>query len=679
MTFTDALEMKGVTKFFPGGEAAVEALIAGNDMLCLPESVPDAIEEVKKAIKKKRLSWDDIDEKLMRVLHAKYQLGLNKVTPIELNNLLQDLNAKTDDIRNEISRNTFTMLASADPLPKHGQKIAYVGLGASSTNLFGSILRDDWNADVFTISYKEGQSKADDIAETIKARNYDAVVIGVHDFALRPANNYNISNTAIDLWQKLQSGKTHTIVFGNVYATKNFCSARNLIAAYQDDDITQKAAADLLFGKISANGKLPVSVCQFNYGAGMVSNILPSGALSSQSRFHKVDSLIVDAIQKKAFPGAVVLAAKDGELIYHKAFGNYRYEASPAVTLESIFDLASVTKISATTIAVMKMFEEGKIELNKTLGDYLPWVRGSNKENLKIRDILLHEAGLVPFIPFYRETIDSATGTPFNTLYTSKNDTGLVRVAENLYLRKQWNDTMISRILNSPLGPMQKYVYSDNDFIFLGKIIEEISGMTLDQYVRKNFYDRMGMATTGFLARKRFPLERIVPTEEEKHFRQQLIWGDVHDEGASMFGGIAGHAGLFSTAYDLSMLYQMLLNGGEFNGTRYLQAETIKMFTSYQSKSSRRGLGFDKPEKDNNSRNEPYPATEVSDQTFGHTGFTGTCVWVDPKYNLVYIFLSNRVYPTRNNPRLSQLNVRANVQDAIYEVIKGEQRELTGR
>jgi CubicO group peptidase (beta-lactamase class C family) len=228
----------------------------------------------------------------------------------------------------------------------------------------------------------------------------------------------------------------------------------------------------------------------------------------------------------------------------------------------------------------------------------------------------------------------------------------------------------MSRILASPVSDQRKYVYSDNDFIFLGKIVEEISGMPLNEYVEKTFYRKMGMRTTGFKPRNEFAVSKIVPTESEAHFRQQLIRGDVHDEGASLFGGVAGHAGLFSDAYDLAMLYQMLLDGGMFNGERYLKEETIKLFTSYQSKISRRGLGFDKPEKDNAKRKEPYPSLSASPQTFGHTGFTGTCVWVDPESDLIYIFLSNRVYPTRNNRVFGQLGVRPGIQEVLYKFLK---------
>jgi beta-N-acetylhexosaminidase len=680
LTFTDALEMKGVAKYFPGGTIAVEALIAGNDMLCLPASVPETIEAVKNAIKDKRLSWDDIDAKVKKVLLAKYSLGLNESKPVNTDNLLNDLNAKTNQVRYEAATRSLTVLrneTNAFPVLT-GAKIAYIGIGTSGLNEFGNRLKEDLGADTYFFSYKEGTPEADTIFNRIQNGGYQSVVIGIHDFNLRPANNYTISEAAVNLFQELQSFNTATFVFGNVLAVSNFCTAKNLIACYQDDDITRHAAADLLEGKILSTGTLPVSVCDFRYGSGVVhSSIKPaSAAVSARApqaatdKFAAIDSIVDDAISQKAFPGCVVLAVHNGGILYYKAFGHYQYGPSPAMNLESIFDLASVTKVSATTVAVMKLYEEGKLDLQKTLGDYLPWVRGTNKAHLRLNDVLLHQAGLVPFIPFYKETIDSATGVPNPAIYSNQPKPGFaVRVAENLYLRNDWQDTLLSRILASPLGPRGKYVYSDNDFIFLGKIVEALSGIPLNEYVQKNFYNKLGLSTTGFRPLTRFAASRIVPTEEEKYFRRQLLEGDVHDEGASLFGGVAGHAGLFSNAYDLAMLYQMLLNGGELNGRRYLKPETIRYFTAYHSETSRRGLGFDKPEKDNATRKEPYPALSASPLTFGHTGFTGTCVWVDPEYDLIYIFLSNRVYPTRDNTRFSQLNVRPKIHEAIYQAL----------
>jgi beta-N-acetylhexosaminidase len=689
LTFTDALEMKGVTKYFPGGTISVEALIAGNDMLCLPASVPESIEAIKKAIAERKLTWEDINAKVRKVLASKYKLGLNESQVINLTNLTEDINAKTDAIRYEVAQHSITLLSEAKntasrtdyavvPLnadrnyagekPKPG-KIAYVGIGLTETGEFGKRLQNDFEANTFLFSYKDGKEKADEILKAVqKDGKYDAIVVGIHNYANKPMENFGISTAAIDLYKKLNFIKTITLTFGNVLATKNFCDAWTLLACYQDDNITQQAAADFLQGKFALQGKLPVSVCKFNYGDGIVAENSKPAKADIKKKLSLIDSIVADGIAQKAFPGCVVLAAHKGEIIYHKAFGNYEYDAaSPAMSPESIFDLASVTKISATTVAVMKLYEEGLLDLNKTIGDYLPWTVGTNKAGLLVKDILLHQAGLIPFIAFYKETIDTNTGVPNPAIYARQSQKGYgVRVAENIYMRNDWTDTMFSRILKSPLGPKNKYVYSDNDFIFLGKIIEEISGLTLDQYTQKTFYNKIGMYSTGFKPRNRFQLECLVPTETEKHFRRQTTIGDVHDEGASMFGGVAGHAGLFSNAYDISLLYQMLLNGGELNGERYLKPETIKLFTSYNSNISRRGLGFDKPEKDNAIRKDPYPSLLASPETFGHTGFTGTCVWVDPKHELVYVFLSNRVYPTRTNSKLLQMGIRGKIQDAIY-------------
>lgn len=304
------------------------------------------------------------------------------------------------------------------------------------------------------------------------------------------------------------------------------------------------------------------------------------------------------------------------------------------------------------------------------MGDYLPWVRGTDKAGLVLDDIILHQAGLVPYIAFYKEVVDPETGKPNPAIFSEKSKPGFtVRVAEDIYMRNDWQDTMYHRILQSKLSQHGKYVYSDNDFIFLGKIVEQITGMSLNEYANKTFYRPIGMTTTGFKPRERFAVNKMVPTETETHFRMQTTQGDVHDEGASMFGGISGHAGLFSDAYDLAMLYQMLLNGGTFNGERYLKKETIDLFTAYHSDVSRRGYGFDKPEKDNALRKEPYPSALCSPETFGHTGFTGTCVWVDPNVNLVYIFLSNRVYPTRDGNLLGRMNIRSKIQDTIYRAL----------
>jgi beta-N-acetylhexosaminidase len=698
ISFTDALEMQGVAKFFPKGDASVMSLIAGNDMLCLPGDIPGSIAKVKEAIKEGRLTWDDINAKVKKVLLAKYHLGLNNLQPIQTENLVADLNAKTNAIRAMISENALTLLRKQNPASfpvAKGKKVAYVSIGAAGENTISTGMRNIYQADIYQFGSKAAigaqlmddktsvipadksdSTAAQQLINTIRQKNYDVVIVGLHNYSRRPANNFGLSNAAVYLMNGIQQPNTVTLVFGNPYAIKNIGNASNLVACYEDDDLTQQAAMQLLQGNIQPKGKLPVTVTnELNFGDGIVYNnyfpaVAPSAVGMNADSLAKIDLIAKDAIEKGAMPGCVVLVAKDGKLVYHKAFGYTNLDKKEPVTKDMVYDLASVTKISATTVSIMKLYEQGKIDLDKTLGDYLPWTRGTDKAPLKLTDILLHQAGLNPFIPFYRETIDTTTGLPKPQYFVhAQDDAHQTRVAEGLYLRNDWQDTLYKRILTSKLTAPNKYVYSDNDFIFLGKIVEAVSGKPLNEYARETFYQPLHMSTTGFRPRETMPLDMIVPTEEEKHFRQQLIRGDVHDEGSAMFGGVAGHAGLFSDAYDLSQLYQMLLNGGELNGVRYLQQSTVDKFTAYSSNVSRRGLGFDKPEKDNATRKEPYPSASASAETFGHTGFTGTCVWVDPKYKLVYIFLSNRVTPTRNNTKFGQMNVRPNIQEAIYSAI----------
>ena len=679
LTFTDALEMQGVTKFYPAGEASAESLIAGNDMLCLPGDIPGSIKKIKTSIRRKKLSWKIIDERVKRVLLAKYQYGLANLQPISTDNLVQDLNSKVKDMRRLIAENAVTLLRNDDPaiFPlATGKRVAYVGFGLNKDNEFAKQVRNNYNAHVYYFDYKLDESKAAASLELLKDR-YDVVVIGLHSYARYPQNNFGISDAAFSLIKKLQQQhKTITIVFGNPYAIKNICDSRVLITTYEDDEITQQTAADLLIGKFVAKGKLPVTVCEsFKYGAGiLVSRLLPVVPAShlgfKPEKLLVIDSIVKDAIQKKAIPGAVVLVAKDGKIAYERAFGYYTYDSTELVYPETIYDLASVTKIMATTVSVMKLYDEGKLDITKTLADYLPSTRGTNKANLKLWDILLHQAGLKAWIPFYRETVDTLKeNQPNYSLYARTPDSlHTIRVAENMYMRNDWIDTMYQRILTSELAPQGQYIYSDNDFIFLGKIVEAVSGMSLEQYVKKNFYDPLKMKSTGFKPRDRFPLTHIAPTEYENGFRQQLLQGDVHDPGAAMFGGVAGHAGLFSNAYDLVVLSQAFLNGGTFNGHKFFAKETIDLFTAYHGE-SRRGLGFDKPEKDNDTRKEPYPAASASSQTFGHTGFTGTCLWIDPAQNLIFVFLSNRVHNNGDANKFLRMSIRPKVHEAIYQAL----------
>jgi beta-N-acetylhexosaminidase len=686
LCFTDALEMQGVKKYYPNGIAAVQALVAGNDMLCLPEDVPMAIAKIKEAIQNNILSWTDIEFHCKKVLMVKYQYGLTTLKPINTKNLTADLNSKVDGMTKLVAENAITLVKKTGDdffplkIPKRTPvTVAYVGIGIDSASVFAKRMKTDYNADAFYFNYNQDSTKIDSLINLIKEA-YLKVVISIHNYNRTPANNFGISNPAVDFVTRLQQETDAiTFVFGNPYAIKNWCDAPNLVACYEDDSIIENTAADMLQGKMYYAGKLPVTVCDnLKFGTGVVTTplSLPMATSADElgfdiTKLNKIDSIASEAIVAGATPGCVVLVAKDGKIAYQKAFGHFNYDNAEPVTTSSVYDVASVTKICATTLAVMKLYEEGKININKTLGDYLPWVKGTNKEKLLIKNILLHQAGLAPYIDFYKETIDSVTGIPDSNYYVRRQNNNFnIRVADNLFLRNDWRDTMYKRILQSPLTETEKYVYSDNDFIFLAKVVEAITKKPLDEYVEATFYKPLGLTTIGFNPREHLPLDQIAPTENEKQFRMQLIRGDVHDPGAAMFGGVSGHAGVFSDAYDMAVVMQMLLNGGAFNGIKFFDKKTVELFTSYQSAVSRRGYGFDKPEKDNASRTEPYPCKSASPQAFGHSGFTGTTVWVDPKYNLVYVFLSNRVTPQgAENKKLVKMNTRTQIQEAIYQAI----------
>jgi beta-N-acetylhexosaminidase len=668
LTFTDALEMQGVKKFFPDGAAAVQSLIAGNDMLCLPEDVPNAIKKIKDAIKKKELSWADIELHCKKVLAAKYEYGLQKAPIINTENLASDLNTGIAAMRRLVAENAITLVTKKDTafFPLRDTKpgdIAFVGFGIIEENELVKRMRIDYNAKIFFSTEVDLQNKL---------KKYKKIIIGVHNVGRFAASNFGFTKANIDLINEIQKNDNAiSFVFGNAYSLKNMCAAKNLVVCYEDDAIVQGTAADLLQGKIFYKGVLPVTVCEnLKYGFGLETLAAApmfekKSSVYSREKLLQIDSIAKDAIMNFAMPGCVVLALKDEKIVYEKAFGNFVYEKLSPVNLYSVYDVASVTKICATTLAVMKLFDEGKLDLKKKLSDYLPETIKTNKQNIVVENLLLHEAGLVPFIPFYKETIDSF-GKPFSNLYSfTPNDSCNIMVAPNLYMKNEWKDTIYKRILMSPLCTKGKYVYSDNDFIFLGKIVEKITGQPLNEYVLENFYLPLGLQSIGFDPLLRNSISNIAPTENEKVFRNQIIRSTVHDPGAAMMGGVAGHAGLFSNAYDLAAIMQMLLNGGSFNGTQYFKKETVTKFTSYQSKTSRRGFGFDKPEKDNAVRKEPYPALSVSGKTFGHTGFTGTAVWADPETNFVYIFLSNRVYPDVSNTLL-KMNVRSKLLDALY-------------
>ena len=373
----------------------------------------------------------------------------------------------------------------------------------------------------------------------------------------------------------------------------------------------------------------------------------------------KIDQIAAEAIRERAAPGMVVMAVKNGQVIFEKAYGTHTYEKTLPTVITDVFDLASVSKIAGTTPVIMHLQEKNIINLDSTMGHYLWQAKESNKANITLRTVLLHEAGFTPYIPFYRHLKKG-------DLQRTASETHQVKVADNAYLiNHYYRDVMWPEMLKSEVKPIGNYVYSDISMYVMKEVAEHETAIPMDEYVQQILYRPIGMKTAGYNPRERFDKTKIVPTEHDTSFRKVLLEGYVHDQGAAMAGGVAGHAGLFSTANDLAIYGQLLLNRGEYGGVRYFKPETVDLFTSKQSKTSRRGLGFDRADPD---PKKEYPSRLANTAVFGHTGYTGTCIWVDPVHQLTYIFLSNRVHPQVSS-KLLDLNVRSRILDAIYETI----------
>jgi len=687
LVITDALQMQGVAKYFPAGEADLRAFKAGNDILLFSQDVPVALAKIKNAIDSGAIPQAALEASVKKILWAKYSAGLNQFKDIDTTNITGDLNKEVDDMRTQAAKEAITIVRDDNQIltrMNDNMRVGYVGINAAKTTPLFEKLNDKFIT-IKPIWLPKGFEA--DAAKTAleKMTAYDAVVVAIHNINFTPGSNYGISDDALNFIQQAATRNNVMIVLmGNAYATQYFCCAPSVMVAYEDDSLTELVAADVLLRKIKARGKLPVTACIDGKSVcpapvkitappkeqpkELVKTLYPADAgVVDMSVLDKADMFMQRCIADGAFPGCRVLAARDGKVFYDKAFGYLDYSKNKEVDTNTLYDMASCTKILATTLAVMRLYEEGKIDLDKTLGDYLPMTRGTDKAGLRIKDILLHQAGLKSWIPFFKETVNEKGRQKKGYFKKKPTDEYSIQVANNLYLRNDYKDTIWSRILTSPLENKGKSVYSDLDFYFLAAVAEQITGKTIDKYVEDEFYKPMGLMHITYRPLTRFDSSQIAPTEIDLGFRAQLIHGYVHDPGAAMLGGVAGHAGIFATAHDVAVIFQMLLNKGTYGGKRYFKATTVDLFTAYQSTLNHRGYAFDKPSAD--ADNGGPAGDRTSAQAFGHQGFTGTCAWADPATGIVFVFLSNRVYPSAENTKINKLNVRTLMQDDIYESI----------
>ena len=680
LIFTDALGMHGVTKYYKPGEIEIAALRAGVDVLLMPKNVPLAFQKIKEAIKSGKISQKEIDLRCKKILIAKQWMKLNEFKPIKIDGIFEDLNSEYARFLNrKLTEAAITVAMNKNHILPFknldNENIASVSIGNGYISNFQK--RMSQYADVQNYAINKTSDATVFEAKINQLAKYDKVIVSIHGMSRRPPK-FNVNQATLKFVNKL-SQKTNVILvlFGNPYALINLKNSEKLqavVVSYNDRKITRDLSAQLLFGGITAQGKLTVSAGKlFPAGKGSLymknrlKYSIPFELNINHDTLQKIDSVVNDAIVQGATPGAVVIGIKKGIVFYRKSFGYHTYSKKYKTKITDIFDLASVTKISGTLPVIMKMYDEKKIDINAKLSDYLPELKGTNKENIIIKDILAHQARLKPWIPFYLDTYADEEHTKLNPeIYSSvKTAKFPIQVAENLYITKSYTDTIYKKIYESELRKRKKYKYSDLGFILFHKMIEEQTEVKQEIYDADNFYKKLGATTLGYLPLQRFKKSKIVPTENDNFFRHQLIQGYVHDYAAAQLGGVSGHAGIFSNADDIAKLMQMYLQHGSYGGIRYFKPSTIKLFTAcaFRENGNRRGLGFDRV-----LRPEGGPASQLaSDKSFGHSGFTGILVWADPEHDFVYIFLSNRVYPTSENKKLIKMDVRTKIQDYFYK------------
>ena len=698
LVFTDALEMKGVSNNL---DVCARALMAGNDMLLAPRNLKRELDGVVNAIKKGFLTEKQIDEKCRKVLSFKYALGLYKKQFVQLSGLEQRLNRpETKDLKERMQKASVTVASNAGgilPLEMHLKGTAVLNIGKPSEGLefykhlnrYLSVDRIQASPDSL-VALRKRLAKYERVIVTLHTEKYDAYK--------------SLLNTLSDQKPLVYVYLTPLRRMHNKGAEWKKASA--VILGHSNDKAVQLFVADALVGKEIPEGRISVEVEGFLKPGGGVTLGKESAKVYRPQDYgmdsnilNKIDDIVLEGIKAKAYPGCQVLILKDGAPVYDKCFGSFTYGSSSKVSSEHLYDIASLTKTTATLLAVMKLYDEGKFGLTDRISKYVPVLKGSPKERITVEELLLHQSGLPAFWPFYREAIDDSSYV--GSLFKAKPDAGHrfqvdrrlyvanvfgykneyvssvpsdsfpLRISDSLYVSPKFSERMLEMIASDEI-PLRdrRYRYSCLNFMLLKEMVENLTGETLDVYLEREFYRPMGMEHTLYKPLERFAKEQIVPTVKQDYLRNRMtLQGYVHDEIAAFMGGVSGNAGLFSNARDVAKVYQMLIDGGMYNGKRYLSLQTCNLFMKKKSHVSRRGLGFDKPDKLNPTKGPC--AEEAPEEVVGHTGFTGTCAWADPKNGLVFVFLSNRIYPRPfDHKALMSLNIRPRIQQVMYQALR---------
>ncbi len=704
LIITDAMNMGGVTKFGTPGTNEVMALKAGNDIVEFPIDGEVALKAIQEAVRKKEISIEAINLKCRRALAAKFLAGLNHYQPLRTENLLANLNSSSIELtQRQVMESALTLLENKNQilplLALDTLHVASLSIGAQETTSFQKMLSNYTQVDHFILPANFTEAEANQTL--LKLKSYNLIITGIHSLyecrdrptfkrgktvAVKSAAPYG-ANENLNVLLPQISQLTHSIVvfFANPYAVnelKNLGTPDGLLIGYQNSAMSQDLAAQLIFGGIGASGKLPVSLgSRYGVGSGLkidqsirLKYTLPEEVgLDAVRLGNRIDSIVNIGLTAKAYPGCNVFIAKDGKVIFQKAYGYHTYNTQKASSLDDIYDLASVTKAVGALPALIKLNDEGKYSIDDKFSTYWSdWKNSSrhnsNKNDLTIRELLAHQGGLIPFIPFWKESLENNQfSKKWYRLKMNRNFN--LEVIPGLYLNNKFKEVVYTQIRISPLKNRGKYVYSDLSFVLWPEVITKLAGVKYPDYLDQSFYRPLGASTATYLPFKKFSDDRLVPTEYDDVFRKVLLKNSVDDEASAVLGGVSGNAGLFSSANDLAKIVQMYLQEGTYGGKEYFKNSTFRQFNQIQFPQNRRGLGFDKPslEDPKVDKQNKYPCTSASPQSFGHSGFTGTFFWADPSNGLVYIFLSNRVNPTRENNKLSELNIRTGILQSVYD------------
>jgi len=686
--FTDALSMKGVADKAKPGDADLKALMAGNDVLLFSLDVPKAMDKIARAVKRKQLAQIEIDQRVKKILAYKYDLGLKSFSPLQEQDLVQRLSSpEAKALQYKLYSKSITVPRNKDHyLPIHildTLNFASVSINTPRQTLFQDVL--DSYAPFIHFRVKDIDQNDEEYNELLdKLSNFGVVVAGIHDMSQYRSRSFGLRDKDLKFLHELNKRtKVVLVVFGNPYSLENFEDFDNIICTYEDTPETERIAPQVIFGAMGADGTLPVTASAgFREGQGEIikpiqrlSYDFPENAGMDSRVLERIDGVAREAIISGATPGCDILVARNGKIIFEKSYGYYSYDSLEPVQVNTVYDLASITKVMSTLQSVMFLYDRGLIDLDRKASYYLPELKQTNKKDMTLRDILTHQAGLWPFVPFWLQT----EGNGLDTVYyrNSASENFSIQVAPNLFALNSlpdslWKWTLNARVRDKQYRKPYNYRYSDMGFYILMKLAEKLLNQPIQEFMDQNFYAPMGMRSMCFLPLCKYPEDIIAPTELDTSWRKSQVWGMVHDQGAALYGGIAGHAGLFSNAIDLAKMMQMILQGGTYGGVEFYSPSTVKEFITRQYMTSRRGIGWDKPTEEADGPTSRY----ASFDTFGHTGFTGTATWADPDFDLVYVFLSNRINPSAENTKLIDRNIRTRIQDLIYESIWSYQRSF---